>query len=147
MQWTTQAHGWHERLWVMSSVLMGCTTQGSMSHKHKALDVMNDFGSWAQGCGCYEYLRAINDMNIFWFLALGYKFNEQVSVVDYTNKSRAWAHGCRCYEQLKAMVDMFDSTSHELRALDVMNSSRLWMIWITLGCGLMALDALNNSWL
>ena len=35
----------------------------------------------------------------------------------------------------------------ELKALDAMNSSRLWLKLTTLGHELRALDAMNNSWL
>ena len=34
---------------------------------------------------------------------------------------------------------------HELKALDAMNSSELWMTCSTLGHDLRALDAMNNS--
>ena len=33
---------------------------------------------------------------------------------------------------------------HEVRALDAMNKSRLWMNGMTLGCELSTLDAMNN---
>ena len=35
--------------------------------------------------------------------------------------------------------------SHELKALNAMNNSKLWMICSTLGHDLRALDAMNNS--
>ena len=35
--------------------------------------------------------------------------------------------------------------AHELRALDTMNNSRLWLTIMTLGCELSDLDAMNNS--
>ena len=36
------------------------------------------------------------------------------------------------------------TSSRDLRALDDMNGSRLWMICVTLGDELKAMDALNN---
>ena len=34
---------------------------------------------------------------------------------------------------------------YELKALNAMNNSGLWMIWTTLGCELKALEAMNTS--
>ena len=41
------------------------------------------------------------------------------------------------------MDDMDDLGSHELRPVDVMNCSRLWMIWMILCHELKPLDAMN----
>ena len=50
-------------------------------------------------------------------------------------KFGSWAQRSRCYEQRKVMDDMNDMNDfgHELRALDVMKNSGLWMTWMTLG--------------
>ena len=40
---------------------------------------------------------------------------------------------------------MNNSGSHELKALDAMNSFRLWMTSMTLGCKLMPLDGTKSS--
>ena len=40
---------------------------------------------------------------------------------------------------------MNDSVSHDLRPLDAMNSSRLRMISMVLGCKPMSSNAMNNS--
>ena len=60
------------------------------------------------------------------------------------NDSDSWSQGSRCYEKLKAMVDMnvFD---RELKALDALNNSRLWMTWPNPGYELRALDIMKNS--
>ena len=34
---------------------------------------------------------------------------------------------------------------HELRSLDAMNYSKLWITWATLGCELKALTSMNSS--
>ena len=49
------------------------------------------------------------------------------------------------YEQLSFVNDMNDLESCELRPLDAINSSRLWMILMILGCEPMAINAMNNS--
>ena len=43
--------------------------------------------------------------------------------------SRLVAQGCECYEQLRVVDDMNDLGSRELRPLDAMNNSELWIIW------------------
>ena len=53
--------------------------------------------------------------------------------------------GSICYEQLRVVDDMNDLGSHDLRALDAMDSLGLWMTRITPGCELKALNAMNKS--
>ena len=48
-----------------------------------------------------------------------------------------------CYDQLKVVDDKNDSGSRELRPLDSMTSSGLWMTWMILGHETMALKAMN----
>ena len=67
---------------------------------------MNDFGLWPQHSRGYEQLKAMDDMSYFGSLAQGFG----------------------CYEQLKVVDDMNDLGSHELKPLDGMNSSGMWMI-------------------
>ena len=43
------------------------------------------------------------------------------------------------------MVDVSDSPGRELKALDAMNNSSLWMTRVTPSDELKALDAINNS--
>ena len=50
----------------------------------------------------------------------------------------------RCYEQLNFVDDMKDLESCELKPLDAINSSGLWMILMILGCEPMALNAMNS---
>ena len=40
---------------------------------------------------------------------------------------RSWAQSSWCYEQLSAMDDMSHFVYEQIRALDVMNNSRLWL--------------------
>ena len=61
------------------------------------------------------------------------------------NYSKSWDQGSRCYEPLKEVDDMDDLGSYELRALNVINNSRLCMIWTIIGHELEDLDAMNNS--
>ena len=49
------------------------------------------------------------------------------------------AKGFECDDQLKVVDDMNDSGSHELKPLDGMNKSRVWMIWTILSRETMAL--------
>ena len=49
------------------------------------------------------------------------------------------------YDQLRVVDDMNESGSKELRPLDAMTSSRLWMILMILGCEPIALNAMNIS--
>ena len=43
---------------------LGCELSGSRCYKQvKALDDMCYFESWAQGCGCFEQLNIMDDMN------------------------------------------------------------------------------------
>ena len=55
------------------------------------------------------------------------------------SNSRSFAYGSRCYEQLKVVDDTNNSRSNELRPLDGMNNSGVWMIWTILDCETMAL--------
>ena len=48
------------------------------------------------------------------------------------NKSRLLAQGSRFYEQLKFVADVNNLRSSELKSLDAMNSSGLWMTSTTL---------------
>ena len=52
--------------------------------------------------------------------------------------------GSLCYEQLRAVDDIYNLGFHYLRTLDVMNSSRLWMISMILGHEFKAPYAMNN---
>ena len=53
------------------------------------------------------------------------------------------AQGSRCYEQLKFMVVM-NNSSYELKVIDAMNNSRLWMTWATLVQRPRALNAMKS---
>ena len=70
------------------------------------------------------------------------------------NDSKFKDQSCRLYEQFRVMddinnssssievvVDMNKSVSRELKALNAMNNSEHWMIWLILGRELKALDA------
>ena len=52
-------------------------------------------------------------------------------MVDMIN-SKTWAEGSRYYEQLRLWLT-WTTSGHELRALDSMNSSSLWMTCAALG--------------
>ena len=64
--------------------------------------------------------------------------------MNYMNDSSLWAQGSKCYEQLRVGLT-WTTVDCDLKALDVMNNSRLWMICVTLGCELKVVDALNIS--
>ena len=55
-------------------------------------------------------------------------------------ESGSWAQGFKRYEQLRVINDMNDLGLHELRPIDAMNRSRLWMIWTILCHELKPLD-------
>ena len=59
------------------------------------------------------------------------------------NDSELWAQASRYIEKLRALVDMKDSNC-DLRNLDVMHSSGLWMTWMTPIQEVKSLDILNN---
>ena len=138
------------------------------------VDDMSYFESWAQGFGCYEQLRVMNDMNNSGSLELrpldalnnsglwmtwatqGHELRilwakssiiyELLKPLVHMNDSRSWAQGSRwCYEQLKVMDEMNELWSHVLKLIDSMNNSRLWMTWMTLGRVLRAQDAMKSS--
>ena len=56
---------------------------------------------------------------------------------------KSWNQSSRFYKELKVMDDMNDSGSHELKPLDTMNYSGLWMIWMILRDELKPLDDMN----
>ena len=89
----TKGYGWHKRDWVVSLSLR-CYEQ------LRARDDLNDLGSWVEHSRCYKKLRVMEDMN----------------------NSRSWAKGTQCYEQHRNVDDTNDWRSHELRALNSMNS-------------------------
>ena len=42
----------------------GSSAQGSKSNEQlNTIDYIKDFGLWAQGSGCYEHLKVVDDMN------------------------------------------------------------------------------------
>ena len=51
--------------------------------------------------------------------------------LDDMSYSVLWNQAFRCHEQLRVLDDMKDSRSHELKPLDAMNNSKLWIIWTT----------------
>ena len=53
---------------------------------------MNDSGSQAEGCRCYEQLKAINDMKDFSSWAYDSGFYEQLKAMDNMKNSKSWAH-------------------------------------------------------
>ena len=55
------------------------------------------------------------------------------------NDFRLWPQHSKCYDQLKVVDDMNDSTSHELKPLEGMNKSGVWIIWTILGSETMTL--------
>ena len=59
---------------------------------------MNDSGSCARGCICYEQLKAMYNMKDSSSWAKANKCYEQLSVMDDMNDSGLWAQGFRCYE-------------------------------------------------
>ena len=61
------------------------------------------------------------------------------------NNSESYAQGSRCYEQLNIVDGINNKGSHELKPLDAMSSSGLWMIWMTLCHELKAMDNMNDS--
>ena len=61
---------------------------------------------WAQTSKCYEWLKALENMNDSWSWSLGSKHYEHLKVMDDRNDSWSWAQGSRWYEQLRSMVDM-----------------------------------------
>ena len=63
--------------------------------------------------------------------------------LDDINNSRSCGQGYRCYEHIRVIDDMNDF-GHELKKINAMNNSDLWMTWTILGHELRALDATNS---
>ena len=57
----------------------------------------------------------------------------------------SYAQGSRFYDQLRVVDDMNDLRSSDLRPLDAMTISRLWMNGMILGHEPIALNAINIS--
>ena len=64
-------------------------------------------------------------------------------MVDFRNLGSS-TEGFRWCDDVRVMDDMNNLRSYELRPLDTMNNSRLWMIWTILHHTLKQLDAMNN---
>ena len=88
---------------------------------------------------CYEQLMYVDNMNIFKSWAQGFRCNEKLKAVVDMNDFRSWPQHSRFYAQLKAMDYMNDLGFHELRPLDGMDNSRVWLIWTIHGCETMSL--------
>ena len=84
---------------------------------------MNAFGSWAHNSKWYEQLKGVNDKSY----------------------SSSWAKGYGCYEQLSIMDDMSDLESREVKPINAKYSSKLLMIWIYLLHELRVVDDMNDS--
>ena len=69
------------------------------------------------------------------------ELHEQLKAMDDMNYPRSWA---QCYELLKVVDDMNNSGSRELRPLNAMNNSGLWIIWMILGFEDKTLNVMNN---
>ncbi|KAL6311978.1 hypothetical protein AAG906_026401 [Vitis piasezkii] len=117
----------NSRLWLTR------TTSAHYSRYYEHLMVMvvvdmNDFESSSQGFRSYEQLRAMDD--ILWMTSTtqGHKF----MALDAMNSFGLW-------------ITLAILGSHELKALDAMNRYGLWITWATLGHELRALDVMNNS--
>ena len=83
---------------------------------------MNDYGSWTQDSTWYEKLKVGDDMN----------------------DSRSWEEGSRCYENLMG-VDYMNDLGCELKNLDAMNNSKLWMTWTSLGLEIKVLHTMDTG--
>ena len=83
-----------------------------MGHKLWPLDGVKNSGLWITLMTPGYELKALDTMNI---------------MVDLKNLG-SLAGGFRCYEHVRVMDDMNNLGSHELRPLDTMNHSSLWMI-------------------
>ena len=136
---TTQSCGIYEGLGILIAQSPWCYKQ------LKVVDDMNDSRLWAKGFRCYEQLRVVVYMKESRLWALGFRCYEQLRPVDDMSYSTSWAHGFRCYEQLKPVVDMNDSGSCELKSLGDMNNLGLWMILTILGREPKALNVMNSS--
>ena len=112
------------------------------------MDDMNDSGLWAQGSRYYEQLRVVVDTNDSSSWAHDSKCYEQLKAMNDINYSGSWAEGYGCYEKVSIMHHMNDSRSHEVKPIDAMYNSKLWMIWIYLLHGLKVVDDMNEfgSW-
>ena len=74
----------------------------------------------------------------------GYGRCKQLKDLDDMSYSKSGAQGSGCYEQPRVVNDMKDSRSLDLRPLDAMNDSRIWLTWMTMGHEHKALDALKH---
>ena len=65
--------------------------------------------------------------------------------MDDVNDSQSEAQGPRFYEQVRVVDDMNNSRLRDLRPLDAMYSSTLWMMSIILSLNPKVLNVINNS--
>ena len=123
--------------------------QGSTSYEQlKVVDDMNDL--WSHELGlldfmnlsglgkiwmilCHE-LKPLDVMNYLMLWRTWMTPGHELRARDAINNSglcltfNSWSQGSRCYEQLIVVNDMNDLVSCDLRPLDAMNRSELWML-------------------
>ena len=106
---------------------------------------MNYSESWAQGFRCYDQHTILDDMNI--------SISHDLKPLDSMNSSRKGIISLILGREPMSPNAMNNSglwmklktSSHKVRALDIIKISELWITWTTPGHGLMDLDAMNSS--
>ena len=71
--------------------------------------------------------QVVDDMSYTMSWPKSFRCYEKLWVVVDINDSRSCAQGSWCYEQLSVVDDMSQFMYEQLKALDAMNSSGLWL--------------------
>ena len=130
----------------------------TLGRELRSLDVMNNIGLWMTWATLGHEIKALNSIYSYSYGSYEWlgvpwvqdiRYYEPLRVVDDMNDCTSWHQASRCYEWLRAMDDINNFRSwapgYELKALNAMNYSRLWLTRMTLGHELRALNAMNNS--
>lgn len=124
MLWKAQHYGWYEQFSIVNDI------NDSGSHELHTLNVVNNSTLW-----------------MIWTIP-----GRKPSALDGMNNSGLWMTWTTpgrelfsWYDQLKAIDDVNDLESHEYKALDASNNLGLCMIWMILEWELKVLDVVNTS--
>ena len=103
-------------------------TWKTLRRELRALDTINNLRLWLTSITLSRELKALDAIHnswllmiCLWVMSLSLICHEQLKVVYHMHDFWLWAQASRCY-----------------------SSSRLWMIWMILGCELMVIDVMNS---
>ena len=133
-----QGYGCFEQLSIVNDI------NDLISRELRPLDALSNLGLWMIWMILRHELRMVDDMNDSELCTHNSRYYEQLKVVVDMNDFESWAQGSGCYEKFRVVADMNDLGSRELRP-QYMNNLELWILWMILGCELMALISMNSS--